>query len=71
MQRLVPQPLTPEAFAPFGDVIAMEGSNPITINQGFAQRFNDLAHVDVTAEGGSTNLSLFLASRGPRPSKSA
>lgn len=64
--KLKSTPLTREAFAPFGDVIEMEGSAHITINQGFAERFNDLAHVDVETEGGSTNVSLFLGQ--PRPS---
>ena len=67
MRLLSPAPLTREAFAPFGDVVEMEGSAPITINQGFAQRFNDLAHVDVTMEGGATNASLFLGEPRPRP----
>ena len=67
MRLLSPAPLTREAFAPFGDVVEMEGSAPITINQGFAQRFNDLAHVDVTMESGSTNVSLFLGEPRPRP----
>jgi ureidoglycolate lyase len=60
MRLLSPEPLTREAFRPFGDVIEMEGSAHVTINQGFAERFNDLAYVDVAAEGGSTNVSLFL-----------
>jgi ureidoglycolate lyase len=67
MRLLSPAPLTREAFAPFGDVVEMEGSASITINQGFAQRFNDLAHVDVTIESGSTNASLFLGEPRPRP----
>jgi ureidoglycolate lyase len=60
MRLLSPEPLKREAFRPFGDVIEMEGSAHVTINQGFAERFNDLAHVDVAAEGGSPNVSLFL-----------
>jgi ureidoglycolate lyase len=67
MRLLSPAPLTREAFAPFGDVIEMEGSASITINQGFAQRFNDLAHVDVSMEGGATNVSLFLGTPRPLP----
>ena len=67
MRLMSPQPLTPEAFRPFGDVIEMAGVAPITINQGFAERFNDLAHVDVTAEGGATNVSLFLCTPRPLP----
>jgi ureidoglycolate lyase len=66
--RVLPiTPLTREAFAPFGDVIDMEGAAPVTINQGFAERFNDLAAVDVMAEGGLTNVSLFLGQPRPQP----
>lgn len=57
--------LTREAFKPFGDVIEMSGADIININQNFAQRFNDLADVDVGYEGGSVNIS--LAAAMPRP----
>lgn len=67
MKLLSPEPLTREAFRPFGDVIEMEGSAHFTINQGFAGRFNDLAKVDVTSEGGTTNVSLFLGQPRPAP----
>ena len=67
MRLLSPEPLTREAFRPFGDVIEMEGAAHFTINQGFAERFNDLAYVDVAMEGGSTNVSLFLGTPRPRP----
>ena len=66
MRLLRPEPLTREAFRPFGDVIAMEGAAHYTINQGFTERFNDLYAVDVALEGGATNVSLFLGQ--PRPS---
>ena len=52
------EPLTAKAFAPFGDVIERDGAELININQNFAQRFNDLAQVDVQLEGGSVNISL-------------
>ncbi len=58
-------PLTKAAFAPFGEVVEMDGGEQITINQNFAQRFNNLAHIDVAHEGGSVNIS--LASAIPRP----
>lgn len=67
MRQLRPEPLTREAFRPFGDVIEMEGSTHYTINQGFTERFNDLAFVDVTMEGGATNVSLFLGQPRPEP----
>jgi ureidoglycolate lyase len=67
MRFLSPEPLTRAAFRPFGDVIGMEGASHVTINQGFAERFNDLAHVDVALEGGATNVSLFLGTPRPLP----
>ena len=67
IRSLKPAPLTRETFAPFGDVIGMEGAAHFTINQGFAERFNDLAHVDVTRESGSTNVSLLLGQPRPLP----
>ena len=67
MRFLSPEPLTRAAFRPFGDVIEMEGAAHFTINQGFAERFNDLALVDVETEGGSTNVSLFLGKPRPLP----
>jgi ureidoglycolate lyase len=61
------EPLTKAAFAPFGEVIEMDGAEPININQNFAQRFNNLAHVDVGHEGGSVNISLATATPRPQP----
>jgi ureidoglycolate lyase len=67
MQVLRPEMLTREAFRPFGDVIEIDGSAHYTINQGFTERFNDLAFVDVAPEGGTTNVSLFLGQPRPAP----
>jgi len=51
MTRLLhPQPLTAEAFAPFGDVIAMDGP-PQTINYGATHKFSDLAAVRAESGG--------------------
>ena len=61
------EPLTAKAFAPFGDVIERDGAELININQNFAQRFNDLARVDVQLEGGSVNISLANAKPRPQP----
>jgi ureidoglycolate lyase len=61
------EPLTKEAFKPFGDVIEMSGADIININQNFAQRFNDLAQIDVTSQGGSVNISLAAAAPRPQP----
>ena len=67
MTILHPQPLTKAGFAPFGDVIEVDGVSPLTINQGFALRFDDLAKVDVMTEGGSAKTSIFVANPRPHP----
>ncbi|MGY4455457.1 ureidoglycolate hydrolase [Bradyrhizobium sp. i1.3.1] len=59
--------LTRKAFAPFGEVVDTDGLTPLPINEGFARRFNDLATIDVTAEGGQINISWFVASTRPAP----
>ncbi|MBW8812741.1 MAG: ureidoglycolate lyase [Caulobacterales bacterium] len=48
MRSLTPQPLTADAFAPFGEVIeASERAEVIPINYGWTTRFHDLADVEV------------------------
>ena len=59
MKTLAIEPLTREAFAPFGDVIELEGAKQIPINLGTTIRYHDLAKVDVTDEGGRTLVNLF------------
>ena len=65
--RLTAQPLTAEAFRPFGDVLDTGLVKPRTINQGFANRFNDLCKVDVVAGEGAVNVSIFTANPRPTP----
>ena len=55
------EPLTRAAFAPFGDVIDCGGDNHYTINEGYAERYHDLAKVDVGAEGSKPLISIFRA----------
>jgi ureidoglycolate lyase len=60
-------PLTKAGFAPFGDVVEMEGAEHYPINQGFAERFDDLARVDVAAEEGAVNIGIVTALPRPQP----
>ncbi len=54
--------LTPAAFQPFGDVIqARQSGHHFSINSGFAERFHDLARIDVSALGGQPVISIFKA----------
>lgn len=56
------EPLTREAFAPFGDVIeAASAARTYAINAGTTTRFHDLASIDTEREGGRPLLSLFRA----------
>ena len=52
---------------PFGDVIAHDLVDPISINQGFAKRHNLQAKVDVTLQGGAAQASIFVADPRPQP----
>lgn len=60
-------PLTKAAFASFGEVIETKDAKPKLINDGFAQRFDGLARIDVTADGGAVNISLLSGSARPSP----
>ena len=56
------EPLTAETFRPFGDMIDIASSlNHFTINEGHAERYDDLAHIDVGREAGYPRLSIFRA----------
>jgi ureidoglycolate lyase len=62
MRELTPDPLTAEAFAPFGEVIeASDRAEKIAINYGYTTRFNDLARLDVADQGGHAAVSIFRA----------
>ncbi len=58
MREIRIQPLTREAFAPFGDVIEMAGAHSFPINHGMCTRFHDLAKVETTGENARTLISL-------------
>lgn len=57
------EPLSAEAFRPFGDVIeASDTARHFPINDGYAERYHDLAQLDVAAQGGRPLVSIFRAS---------
>jgi ureidoglycolate lyase len=56
------EPLTAQAFRPFGEVIeASTDAQQFAINQGFATRFHDLVQVDVAEQGGRVLINVFRA----------
>ena len=56
------EPLSARAFKPFGDVIeASEAAQHFPINEGYAERYHDLATIDVGHEGGHALVNIFRA----------
>ncbi|NIY80786.1 ureidoglycolate lyase [Celeribacter sp. HF31] len=61
-RSITTEPLTPEAFAPYGDVIDAKGAPDKVINQGKCGRYHDRALIDVTPDtGGRVGVSVFHA----------
>jgi ureidoglycolate lyase len=60
-----PEPLTREAFRPFGDVIEIEGRVAETINRGNTEKYADLARL-VSLDDGRLALSIYR-SRAVQP----
>lgn len=62
------RPLTRDAFAPFGDVIAADdAARQFPINAGTTQRFHDLARVDVASADGQPLISIFRGQPRAQP----
>ena len=59
MQTLIAHPLTPAAFAPFGDVLQL-GDQFRLINDGWCERHHDLAQLDFGPDG-RAGISVFNA----------
>lgn len=53
------EPLTPDAFAPFGQVIQTTGSNHYPINAGNTERYHDLAKVELGGVHARPLISIF------------
>ena len=66
-RSLALQPLTRDAFAPFGDVIEAAGAETMTINEGTTIRFHDLAAVDTSTDGGRPLINIFRGQPRPQP----
>ena len=56
-------------FAAFGDLISAEDMNPIDINAGYAKRFDNLANLNTSKDGGKAIVSIFSALKRTFPMK--
>jgi len=61
-EPMIIQPLTREAFAPFGDVVEFEGRDFFPINYGMADRYHALADIELVGKQARGIISL-VASR--------
>lgn len=67
MRTLTIEPLSKEAFAPFGEVIEAEGSDFFPINNGTTRRYHRLATVETATPEDRAIISLFRARALARP----
>ena len=67
MRTLTIEPLTKEAFAPFGDVIETDGSDHFMINNGSTMRFHKLATVETATPEDNAIISIFRADAQDMP----
>ncbi len=68
-QTITPKPITKENFSKFGDLITTKDIEPITINDGYAKRFDNIAKLDTSKENGKTTISIFSALKRIFPMK--
>ena len=69
-ERIIkPIPMTKENFSKFGDMISTENIKPIEINNGYANRFDDIAKIDTSKNNGETTISIFSALKRSFPMK--
>ncbi|HSP32678.1 MAG TPA: ureidoglycolate lyase [Halomonas sp.] len=61
MLELTAEPLTAEAFTPFGDVIDARTSTSFPINAGRTQRHHDLAKGETLGESAHTLMNIFVS----------
>ena len=58
---ITPKKITRENFAKFGELITTDDIKPISINDGYAKRFDGIANLDTLKNNGETTISIFSA----------
>ena len=56
-----PKKITKENFAKFGELITTDDIKPISINNGYAERFDGIANLDTSKDNGEATISIFAA----------
>mgnify|MGYP001263851208 CR=1 FL=1 len=62
MEKIIkPIKINRSNFAAYGDLITTEDVKPMDINAGYAKRFDNLANLNTSKDGGKTIVSIFSA----------
>ena len=62
MEKIIkPLKINKSNFSTYGDLISTNDVNPIDINAGYAKRFDNLADLNTSKDGGKTIVSIFSA----------
>ena len=70
MEKIIkPIKISKSNFSAYGDLISTDDINPMDINAGYAKRFDNLANVDTSIDGGKTVVSIFSALKRIFPMK--
>ncbi len=64
-----PMEITRKNFAAYGDLISSDNIKPIDINAGYAKRFDNLANINTSRDGGKTTVSIFSTLKRTFPMK--
>ena len=60
-KTITPIKITKENFAKFGELITTDDIKPISINNGYAKRFDGIANLDISKNNGEATISIFSA----------
>ena len=58
---ITPKKITKENFAKFGELITTDDIKPISINDGYAKRFDGITNLDTSKDNGEATISIFSA----------
>ena len=62
-----PKKISHKNFKKFGDLISTKKTNPIRINNGYANRYDNLCRINTSIKNGSTIMSIFSAKKRKFP----
>ena len=68
-KNIQPIKISRSNYSLYGDLISTDNVSPIDINAGYAKRFDNLANVDTSNDGGKTVVSIFSALKRTFPMK--